>query len=399
MTNLDDLSPPAQNAPSGVPLTHRQVEDLNHYSVACKSVLDKLKAVADKNQEIDRTGGTRHGLKRAWKRLKWSSSELVDLRDQITNVSVMLNTFYASLTQQTLTNVLETVRGTYDMLFNSMAIITDTKTGVDALVTNQMNQHRQDFLSWLSPNDFGGEWRKVIEHRTPGTGQWLLDSAEFKQWENEPGRILFASGMPGAGKTMIAAIVVDHLSAGADPTAGVACTFYNYSRAKEQSLRNILANLLEQLLRARTHLDNDMKTLFTRFASRDLKAPEADRPDAPQLIDAISSVAQKSSRLCIIIDALDEYTDDDGTRERLLRELLLLQKTTKANIFVTSREDPASRAKLNDLFVEIRASDEDVLAYLQRELPHKSPLIKCLAARPELKRQIEVEIVKAVRGM
>ena len=382
-----------------MPLTHRQAEDLKQYSAACKSVLNKLEAVADKNQEIERTGSTRHGLKRAWQRLKWSSSELVALRDQITNVSVMLNTFYASLTQQTLSNVLETVRATYDMLFDSMAIIADTKTGVDALVTDQMNQYRQDFLSWLSPNDFGEEWRKVIEQRTPGTGQWLLDSAEFTRWEDEPGRILFASGMPGAGKTMIAAIVVDHLKSGADPTAGVACTFYNYSRAKEQSLRNILASLLEQSLRTRTYLDDDVRTLFTRFESRDPKAPEANRPDATQLIDAISVVARKSSKLCIVIDALDEYTDDDGTRERLLRELLLLRKTIKANIFVTSREDPASREKLNDLFVEIRASDEDVLAYLQKELPHKSPLNKCLAGKPELKRQIEVEIVKVVRGM
>jgi len=399
LTNLDDLSPPASNAPGGVRLTVRQTEDLKHYSAACKSVLNKLKVLADKNQEIDKTGGARHGFKRAWQRLKWSSSDLADLRDQLTNVSVMLNTFYASLTQQTVSDVLENVKATYDTVLDSKALITNTKTSIDTLATRQISQERLDFLSWLSPDDFGGEWRKVIEQRTPGTGQWLLNSPEFTQWANKPGRTLFSSGMPGAGKTMIAAIVVDHLLSKAGPTFGIACTFCNYGKTQEQSLQNILSSLLVQLLRIRTDLDDELENLFAQFESHKRGELKATRPTRTQLANALCVVARNSSKLCIIIDALDECTDEDGTREQLLVELLLLQKTTNANIFVTSRNEPTSRAKLDDLFVEIRASDEDVLAYLRRELPNKHPINKCLASRPDLKSQVEVEIVKAARGM
>jgi hypothetical protein len=46
---------------------------------------------------------------------------------------------------------------------------------------NQEQQHeRQTILQWLTPIDFVSQQHDFITRRQEGTGQWLLDSAEFK---------------------------------------------------------------------------------------------------------------------------------------------------------------------------------------------------------------------------
>jgi DNA replication protein DnaC len=44
-----------------------------------------------------------------------------------------------------------------------------------------------------------------------GPGQWFLDSAEFDAWQQGRDKTLFCPGISGTGKTMMAAVAVDHL--------------------------------------------------------------------------------------------------------------------------------------------------------------------------------------------
>jgi hypothetical protein len=37
-------------------------------------------------------------------------------------------------------------------------------------------------LNWLAPADYGPEHNDLLRRRQPGTGQWLLESDEFKTW-------------------------------------------------------------------------------------------------------------------------------------------------------------------------------------------------------------------------
>jgi hypothetical protein len=48
--------------------------------------------------------------------------------------------------------------------------------------------------------------------KQPGTGQWIFDSARYQGWLRSSKQTLFWSGIPGAGKRILTAMVVEDLS-------------------------------------------------------------------------------------------------------------------------------------------------------------------------------------------
>jgi len=79
-----------------------------------------------------------------------------------------------------------------------------TKLGVDRLHERQDDQEsreaRQAILDWVTPIDYDTQQNDFIGRRQKETGQWLLDSDQFKTWINRSNQVLFFSGIPGAGK-------------------------------------------------------------------------------------------------------------------------------------------------------------------------------------------------------
>jgi DNA replication protein DnaC len=107
-------------------------------------------------------------------------------------------------------------------------------------------------MEWLSPTDFPAQQQDIITRRQEGTGQWFIDSAEFKRWLQGSDKTLFCPGIPGAGKTMMAAIVVNHLCRTTrGDNIGVAYLFCSYKEQADQSTASLLAALLKQLVQSR----------------------------------------------------------------------------------------------------------------------------------------------------
>ena len=94
------------------------------------------------------------------------------------------------------------------------------------------------------PIDYAPQQNDYIRRRQPGTGQWLLDSAEFQRWLYTGKQTLFCPGIPGAGKTILTSIVVDELTTrfGNDRIIGIAYVYCNFRRQHEQKADDLLAN-------------------------------------------------------------------------------------------------------------------------------------------------------------
>ena len=73
------------------------------------------------------------------------------------------------------------------------------------------NERIRTIADWLSKIDYGAQQSDLINRRQEGTGLWLLNSVEFQEWVDRPKSTLFCPGIPGSGKSMMAAIVIDHL--------------------------------------------------------------------------------------------------------------------------------------------------------------------------------------------
>jgi len=302
-------------------------------------------------------------VRRTWKRLTWEPQDIQELRSRIGSNIALLNAFNGRL----------------------------TRDNTAKLVRHKDDQERRTILDWLTPTDYGPQQSDFIDRRQEGTGRWLLDSDEFQRWFNESKQTLFCPGIPGAGKTMITAIVVEHLQTKFrdDPSIGIAYLYCNFRRQQEQNAADLLASLLKQLIQRRPSVPGDVTSLYKRHNN------ERTHPSFDEILKVLHSVAVDYSRTFIIIDALDECQVSD--RERFLSEIFNLQAKTGASLFATSRFIPEIAKRFGgSISLEIRANDGDVKRYLGGKM---SRLRQFVLRDSTLQEEIKTEITKAADGM
>ncbi|KAF7320585.1 NACHT and ankyrin domain protein [Mycena chlorophos] len=59
-------------------------------------------------------------------------------------------------------------------------------------------------LNFVSPINFFPQQQEISQTRHQDTGLWLLQNPNFTRWKSGAFRILWCSGIPGAGKTVLA---------------------------------------------------------------------------------------------------------------------------------------------------------------------------------------------------
>jgi len=265
---------------------------------------------------------------------------------------------------------------------------------VDQLVSRQHNQDRQTILDWLTPIDYAPQQSDFISIRQEGTGQWLLTSNEFRGWLDQSNRILFCPGIPGAGKTISTAIVVDELynRFRNNSSIAIAYVYCNFRRQHEQKAIDLLANLLKQLVCGRESVPQSIQRLYEKHQQK------RTRPIINAILRALQSIVPDYSKTFIVVDALDECQVKDGEQKRFLAELFSLQTKTEINLFVTSRFIPEIEKEFNgrSTKLEIRATDEDLLKYLDQ---HILKLPSFVSRNADLQKEIKTAILKAVDGM
>lgn len=272
-------------------------------------------------------------------------------------------------------------------------MISATKRGVDELRKQQDDQRhrevRQTLLNWLSATDYTNQRNDILARRQAGTGEWLLISKEFKDWVEKPKQMLFCWGLPGAGKTIIAAIVIDSLETRfqTDNNVGIAYLFCDF-KLQDQKPEGLLRSLLRQLVGERSVPDNVIE-LFNQYKLK------REPPLLKDISKVLSSVISSYSRVFIVVDALDEC--QTRCRMSFVKEMLSLQTETEVNIFATSRAIPdVVKAFEGRASLEIRASKEDVQNYIDENL---CQLPFCVQRSKSLQDEIKAEIGKAADGM
>ena len=221
----------------------------------------------------------------------------------------------------------------------------------------------------------------------------MLDSVQYQDWLETNKQTLFCPGIPGSGKTIITAIVVDHLYRifYNDATIGIAYIYCNFKRQEEQTADSLLLSLLKQLAHQSPSIPDSVRALYN-FCVNNRKRPSFD-----EVSRAVHSVIAIYSRVFIVIDALDECQTTDGCRSRFLSEIFNLQLKGGASIFATSRfiSYITDRFKGN-INLEIRASDEDVGRYLDGNM---SKLPAFVGRNQDLQNKIKNAVIKAADGM
>jgi hypothetical protein len=256
---------------------------------------------------------------------------------------------------------------------------------------SQQLQQLQVILDWVSPTDFPAQQHDIISRSQEDTGKWFLESPEFKGWLQGASMTLFCPGIPGAGKTMMAAIAIDYLGILAQADVGLAYVFCNYKSQVDQSLHSLLSAFLKQLVQSRADIADPVTKLYQHHSEKKSK------PSEDEIFTALLTVCSNHSGVYFVIDALDECTDQDGTRSQLIRKLRELQLRKKVRILFTSRFIPEIMEKFRlDPVLKVRASEEDVKRFIAGQIPR---LPNCIRRDDELTRAVQSKIVEAIDGM
>ncbi|KAL6243480.1 hypothetical protein RBB50_009472 [Rhinocladiella similis] len=111
----------------------------------------------------------------------------------------------------------------------------------------QLRRYNQKmrYLDACSSYDHQKIWKQA---RRSGTSNCIYQHEQYKEWfRAERSTLLWCSGILGAGKTVIAANVVEHLSMQA-PTATVAYFFCRFDEAESLDSWTVIGSLIRQLL-------------------------------------------------------------------------------------------------------------------------------------------------------
>jgi hypothetical protein len=122
------------------------------------------------------------------------------------------------------------------------------------------------------------------------------------------------------------------------------------------------------------------------------------RPSLTDYSQLLQLIVARFSKVFLVIDALDESNESDGTRSCLVNEVRKLPSTL--HLLCTSRHIPDIEQQFSgSALQEVRASDKDVENYLIERIKQSVRLKKHVIADPPLLDVITKNIVAKVDGM
>ncbi|TGZ79255.1 hypothetical protein EX30DRAFT_309111, partial [Ascodesmis nigricans] len=259
------------------------------------------------------------------------------------------------------------------------------------------DDERNKIETWLSPLNFWTKQDDVYSRHVGETGNWIFDDELFKDWLNGVNKTLWCSGIPGAGKTMLASIIINHLERShRNPDIGIAYIYCSY-KANDHTLVNLISSLLKQLIQGKPSMPESIRSSFKSHCGK------GTRPKFSEYVGWLRTEIMGRRRVFIVIDALDECFEADGTRAQLMAELhnLSHDPALKVSLIVTSRPsvDETSFGE-NVPRVEIKATDHDIRTYVEGRLCLSESNLKRLCDKnDDLTPRITQTIVKKSKGM
>ena len=229
-----------------------------------------------------------------------------------------------------------------------------------------------------------------MSRRHEQTGAWFLNSTEFTEWSAGPVRTLWCHGIPGSGKTVLASIAIDHLRiVFKDENRAVVSVFCNYADLGNQKSDDLVASVLEQLVRSKGVTD-ELRMLYQRHRR------QRTRPGPKELAELLNTVTGGFAKVFIVIDALDECPET--TRNSVLGEIYKLEN--RPRLLITSRHSSSIANICHDaIHLEIQASDTDLEIYVRSKIQQDRHLAHYVDQDSSLQKDIVRKVVDNAKGM
>jgi hypothetical protein len=237
------------------------------------------------------------------------------------------------------------------------------------------HQEQQALGLWLSPTNHREDHLRVHSGVLPGTGEWLLQRDEYRQWnQTSSPTALWIHGIPGCGKTSLVSGIVQQLLATkeADPSEAPVAYFYcskNVSKPSERSATAVIRSVLKQLAfrqqNDRVH-DAVYKELRKRKRDAEKEGVELLVPTLKDSIELLLAILEDNPA-SVIIDGLDELEDDPASLLAALKSLVE-NSTNLLKVIVSSRDEVRISSHLREfphLAITSQDNSRDIALFIE----------------------------------
>jgi Cdc6-like AAA superfamily ATPase len=272
----------------------------------------------------------------------------------------------------------------------------DMGRNVEYLSRNDQQSERNKIADWFAPSSFADQQNDYLAQRHAGTGTWLCKNSQYEHWCRQADNTLLCPGIPGSGKTVMVATIVDDLQRRFREQRDVVVVYFycNFNRSSEQQLHQILASLVRQLFQEQPHVPEPVQEIYRKHQAR------RTRPNLEEIKKLLRVLVQEHVRVFIVVDALDECNNTDKVCDKLLNEFFELQQQNtmkNLNILATTRFVPQILHRfLAFPQIEIRAQKADIERYLDARMPE---LTNCVQRNERLQQDVKTQITGSADGM
>ena len=249
-------------------------------------------------------------------------------------------------------------------------------------------------LDWLTSVDPSQNHNAAYKLHEGDTGAWFTDSLEFSSWLHGPGRFLWLNGKSGSGKTVLCSAIIERTKVFCDthPGSRRAYFYFDFQSRDKQHVTDMLQSFLKQLARQGPRFSPAVETLYRRYQ------PSSTRPGDNELLDTLVSLMSEGGPVHLILDAMDECTEQLGLCDVLRR----LMHAGSNHILATSRDLADLSNELYEfgslISIPLRSDsvDQDVRTHVVARLC-KHPKLKRFDAG--LRHEVEMALVDGANGM
>ena len=170
--------------------------------------------------------------------------------------------------------------------------------------------------------------------------------------------------------------------------------YLDYREQDQQSTTNLFGSLLQQLVRRSSSVLDKIVELHREHTSKET------RPTANDFLKILQSEMARFSKVFMLVDALDECTENNDTRDAVLTNFQHLLSSSNAHLLTTSRHVIGMGSYFpGAVRLEIRASDIDIRKYLEAQILKESRLARHISKDASLQELIVSTIIDKAEGI
>ncbi|KAK7963448.1 ankyrin repeat-containing domain protein [Apiospora saccharicola] len=278
-----------------------------------------------------------------------------------------------------------------------IAVIRDTSKITSRI---QIDKQRSEIQTYYLRSNPQSNYETSRQLRHQGTGRWLVKLPEFQHWLAVPGSILWLKGIPGAGKTVLAGVVIEeslNKSTEVTPSAFFFCDYKNEdTHSPDTVLRALVYQLAIQKKEAYDLLEHHYETHHSTGMHK--------TPSIQSLSDLLQEMAGLYTHVFLTVDGIDECgTQADEVLETLIG---ISDATENISMALLSRDEDNIRHQLHQhqldglcVPIEIAAHKDDISDYVKAQLEDKIRKGQLLLNNPKLEEEILETLVNGAKGM